>query len=293
MTASRTAILPAATTLGPVRLRVSDLDRSLAYYRDVLGFRVGDTSGGRAALVADDGTEPLVVLEALPGARPAPRRGQLGLYHFAILLPNRADLGRFVVHLSRLGVRAGASDHLVSEALYLTDPDGLGIEVYADRPRGQWQWSEGDLTMATNPLDLDSLVAAADGTEWRGLPAGTRIGHLHLHVGSLAEGEAFYSGALGLEPTARGYPGALFLSAGGYHHHLGINTWAGPAAAPAGHDDAQLVEWNVLLPDTAAAAAAAERVRSAGYPVRQVDGGWILTDPWGTALRLTGASGNP
>jgi catechol 2,3-dioxygenase len=293
MTASRTAVLPAATTLGPVRLQVADLDRSLGYYRDVLGFRVGDTSGGRAVLLADDGTEPVVILEALPGARPSPRRGRLGLYHFAILLPNRASLGRFVVHLGRLGVRAGASDHLVSEALYLTDPDGLGIEVYADRPRGEWQWSEGELTIATNPLDLDSLVAAADGTEWRGLPAGTRIGHVHLHVGSLAEGEAFYSDALGLEPTARSYPGALFLSAGGYHHHLGINTWAGPTAAPAGPDDAQLLEWNVLLPDTADAAAAAERVRSAGFPVQQVEGGWVLTDPWGTSLRLTGPIGNP
>jgi catechol 2,3-dioxygenase len=146
--------------------------------------------------------------------------------------------------------------------------------------------------MATDPLDLDSLVAVAGDAEWRGMPTGTRIGHLHLHVGSLPEGEAFYGNALGLEPTARSYPGALFLSAGGYHHHLGINTWAGPSAAPAGPDDARLLEWNVFLPGAVDTVAVAERIRSAGYPARQVEGGWILTDPWGTDLRLTAVSGN-
>jgi catechol 2,3-dioxygenase len=293
MTASRTAILPAMTTLGPVRLQVADLDRSVGYYRDVLGLRVGESAGGRATLLAEHDALPLLVLEARPGAAPMPRRARLGLYHFAILLPDRAALGRFVSHLDRSGVRAGASDHLVSEALYLTDPDGLGIEVYADRPRAAWQWREGELVMATNPLNLDSLVAVAGGTEWSGMPAGTRVGHVHLHVGSLPEGEAFYGGALGLEATARSYPGALFLSAGGYHHHLGINTWAGPMAVAPSPGDARLLEWNVILPDEADVATAAGRVRAMGYPVRQVEGGWLLTDPWGTELRLTSATGNP
>jgi catechol 2,3-dioxygenase len=292
MTATRTAALPDATTLGPVRLQVAELERSLGYYRDVLGFRVGEAAGRRATLAAGGDEAPLVILEAHPGAAPLARRGRLGLYHFAILLPDRADLGRIVSHLGRGGVRIGASDHLVSEALYLTDPDGLGIEVYADRPRGEWQWREGDLIMATNPLDLDSLVAAAGAREWGGMPAGTRVGHVHLHVGSLAEGEAFYGGALGLAPTARSYPGALFLSAGGYHHHLGINTWAGPTAVAPGPDDARLLEWSVVVPSAADATAVVGRVGAAGYPAREVEGGWILTDPWGTELRLTAATGN-
>jgi catechol 2,3-dioxygenase len=219
-----------------------------------------------------------------------PKRGRLGLYHYAILLPDRAALGRFVSHLSRAGFRAGASDHLVSEALYLSDPDGLGIEVYADRPRSQWEWREGELVMATNPLDLHSLMEAGGDGIWSGMPAGTRVGHVHLHVGALAEGDAFYQHALGLTPTARSYPGALFLSAGGYHHHLGINTWAGPTAAAAGPDDARLLEWTVVVPHAADAAAAADRTRAAGYPVIPAEGGWTLTDPWGTAVRLTAAA---
>jgi catechol 2,3-dioxygenase len=292
MTATRTAALPAATTLGPVRLQVADLERSLGYYREVLGFRVSEAAGGRATLAAGRDQVPVVILEAQAGAAPLPRRGRLGLYHFAILLPDRAALGRFVSHLRRAGVRIGASDHLVSEALYLTDPDGLGIEVYADRPRGEWQWRDGELKMATNPLDLDSLVAAASDREWSGMPPGTRVGHVHLHVGSLPEGEAFYGGALGLAPTARSYPGALFLSAGGYHHHLGINTWAGPNAVAPAPDDARLLEWSVVVPSPADATAAVGRVRAAGYPAREVEGGWMFTDPWGTELRLTATTGS-
>jgi catechol 2,3-dioxygenase len=287
MSALPMALLPAGTTLGPVRLQVADLDRSVAYYRGILGFRVGETSASVATLTAHQDETPLVLLEAYPGAAPAPRRGRLGLYHFAILLPDRAALGRFVSHLGGSAIRVGASDHLVSEALYLTDPDGLGIEVYADRPRSQWQWRDGELVMATDPLDLDAVLAAAGGERWEGMPPGTRVGHVHLHVGALPEGEAFYRSALGLEPTARNYPGALFLSAGGYHHHLGINTWAGPAAVSAGPNDARLLEWNIILPTPEDANATASRVRSAGYPVTPVDSGWMLSDPWGTALRLT------
>jgi catechol 2,3-dioxygenase len=204
MSALPMALLPAETTLGPVRLQVADLDRSIAYYRGILGFRVGETSASVATLTAHQDETPLVLLEAYPGAAPAPRRGRLGLYHFAILLPDRAALGRFVSHLGGSAIRVGASDHLVSEALYLTDPDGLGIEVYADRPRSQWQWRDGELVMATDPLDLDAVVAAAGGERWEGMPPGTRVGHVHLHVGALPEGEAFYRSALGLEPTAWG-----------------------------------------------------------------------------------------
>jgi catechol 2,3-dioxygenase len=279
--------LPDDLGLGPVRLQVADLVRSLAYYRDVLGFRVLERTRETAALAAHGDEAVLIRLVERSGVSPAPRRGRLGLYHFAILLPDRAALGRFVAHLAATGVRAGASDHRVSEALYLTDPDGLGIEVYADRPREKWEWRAGELVMGTDPLDLDRLVAAAAGEPWAGMPAGTRIGHLHLHVGAIGPAEEFYGRALGLATTVRGYPGALFLSAGGYHHHLGVNTWAGGDAVPASPEEARLLEWTMVIPGTGAVESVARRVGEAGYPAVPADGDWMLTDPWGTRLRLT------
>lgn len=271
--------------LGPVHLRVADLARSVAYYRDVLGLRVLDRPGPQTVLGAHDADAPLVRLDEHPGARPVPRRGRLGLYHFALLLPDRAALGRFAVHLADAGVRAGAADHLVSEALYLQDPDGLGIEVYADRPRATWQTRAGELVMTTEPLDRAGLARAAAGQPWTGMPAGTVMGHLHLHVGDLGRAAAFYHGALGLDVMVRRYPGALFLAAGGYHHHLGLNTWAGPAAVPPADDDAQLLSWTIHVPRPDAVARA---LRDAGYPVTSTDTALHAADPWGTTLRIAG-----
>lgn len=288
--ATRSDILPDATTLGPVHLQVAELDRSLRYYEDVLGFRVRERGGSGAVLAAHGDDTPLVRLQEYPGAASVPRRGRLGLYHYAILLPDRLALGRLAGHLARIGARPGASDHIVSEALYLTDPDGLGIEVYADRPRAGWEWRDGELVMATDSLDLADLVAAAAGERWTGMPPGTRVGHVHLHVGALRQAAAFYQDALGFEPTVRGYPGALFLSAGGYHHHLGLNTWTGPGAAPAGPADARLLEWTVVLPRADQAEAVARRVESAGFPVAPTADGWLLTDPWGTSVRVVSAA---
>jgi len=250
--------------------------------------RVADRGDAAATMAAADGT-PLVELRERPGARPAASRGQLGLFHVAYLLPDRPALGRFVRHLADLGVPAGAGDHLVSEALYLADPDGLGIEVYADRPRETWRRAGPELVMTTDPVDMPGLAAAADGP-WTGMPAGTRVGHVHLHVGDLAAAGAFYGDALGLHRTVWSYPGALFLAAGGYHHHLGTNTWAGPRARPPADDDARLVWWTVELPDEGALAAAARRLAAAGHPgrVEEHDDGpaHVVRDPWGTALRL-------
>jgi catechol 2,3-dioxygenase len=280
--------LPDDVALGPVRLQVADLSRSLAYYREVVGLLLLEQTTGAALLGTHADRRPMVELRERPGAVPVPRRGRLGLYHFAILLPDRAALGRFVGHLAGRQVRAGASDHLVSEALYLTDFDGLGIEVYADRPRTEWRWEDGELRMSTEPLDLDALMAAGAGEPWTGMPAGTKMGHLHLHVGEIDRAGEFYADALGFAPTVRSYPGALFLSAGGYHHHLGLNTWAGPLAAEPTEGDARLLEWTIVAPGPAAAAAA-QRVADAGYPAVESDGGWLLTDPWGTSLRLRAA----
>ena len=284
--------LPPATRIGIVRLQVSDLSRSLAYYERVLGLRGLDRSGSTATLGTVGGT-PLLELRERPGARPVPRRGRLGLFHFAILLPDRASLGRLLTHLSEIGAAAGMSDHLVSEALYLTDPDGLGIEVYADRARDQWRYIGSEIEMATNPLDVNDLLAAGGGTRWSGMPNGTTMGHVHLHVGDLDRAAQFYHEALGFDKVVWSYPGALFLSAGGYHHHLGTNTWA--AGAPSAADDeARLIEWELILPDAASVAAAAASVEAAGGTTDRSDDGTVLArDPWGTAVRLRAGAVSP
>ena len=282
--------LPDATRLGRVRLQVADLDRSLSFYERVLGFSVGSRVGDTAILVADGDETPLIELRERTGARAVPRRGRLGLFHFAILLPDRASLGRFVRHLAEVGAKAGMSDHYVSEAIYLSDPDGLGIEVYADRPRSAWRHRDGQLEMATVPLDVRDLVAAAGDEPWRGMPAGTTIGHVHLHVGDLDRASAFYHDAMGFDKVVWNYAGALFLSAGGYHHHLGTNTWAA-GAAPASDEDARLLEWEVLLPDEQSVAGAARSMELAGHAVERAEGDAIVRDPWGTAVRLRGPRG--
>ena len=224
--------VPDDAHIGAVSLTVRDLERSIAFYRDVLGFRVGKDDATAAALSAD-GVETLIELHERRDAVLRPRRST-GLFHFAILVPNRAALGRSLRHLTEQDwPLTGVADHLVSEALYLTDPDGLGIEIYRDRPRQDWRRVNGQIAMATDPLDLQS-VANEPGAErlWTGLEAGTVIGHVHLHVASLVEAERLYCGSVGFEPMVRTYPGALFVAAGGYHHHLGLNTWMGEGAPP-------------------------------------------------------------
>ena len=280
--------LPDATRLGRVRLQVAELVRSLAYYERVLGLRVLSRAAGSAGLGTADGTV-LVELHERPGATPVPHNGRLGLYHFAILLPDRPALGSFVAHLAATGMRAGMSDHLVSEAVYLTDPDGLGIEVYADRPRSEWARDGRQLRMATEPLDVADVVAAAAGRQWTGMPDGTRLGHVHLFVANLDAGERFYHAGLGFDKVVWSYPGALFLSAGGYHHHLGTNTWA-RHASPATEHDARLLDWEVVLPAATDVSAAAASLAAQGAAVDWEGTGAAVRDPWGTKVRLVAAA---
>jgi len=277
--------LPGALRLGTIRLQVADLARSLEWYRRVLGVDVQHSQGGIARLGASGDSGTLIELRERAGAQPVPRRGRLGLYHFAILLPDRGSLGRFVRHLAELGERAGMSDHLVSEAVYLTDPDGLGIEVYADRPRAAWRHDQRQLVMATEPLNVDDLLRAAGPEPWSGLPPGTVIGHVHLFVDDLRRAAAFYHAGLGLDQVVWSYPGALFMSAGGYHHHLGTNTWA-TRAVPAGETDARLLEWEILLPSKQDVQAALASVAATGAKVTGGAGDGLATDPWGTAVRV-------
>jgi catechol 2,3-dioxygenase len=271
------------THVGTVRLQVRDLDIAADYYTRVLGFEARDRAENMLTLGAG-GDHPLVVLQAKSGVHRVPRQGVYGLYHFAVLLPERAALGRFAAHLARLGIRAGMADHLVSESLYLTDPDGLGIEVYADRPRSMWGRNGEEFAMSTEPLNIANLIAAGGDSAWTGAPSGTTIGHMHLHVGNLAEAERFYHVALGFDKTVWSYPGALFLSASGYHHHLGTNTWSpGPSATD---EQARLLDWELVVPTIEDASGAARSLRETGYEAQAIPGGWIAVDPWGTQLRI-------
>ena len=278
--------LPAATHLGHVSLQVADLARSVEFYTHVLGLRVIASSGATAMLGVEDGHTTLAHLHERPGATPCPHHGRLGLYHFAILLPDRPALGRLVSHLAAIGAGIGASDHLVSEALYLQDPDGLGIEVYADRPRSQWRSVNRQLRMASEPLDFADVQRAAEGRPWTGMPAGTMMGHVHLHVASLDRAAAFFHGALGLDKMVWDYPSALFLAAGGYHHHLGVNTWAGAHAPRPTDDDARLLEWRIVVPTASDVQQAAASLASAGNAVVADGPDCLVADPWGTRIRL-------
>jgi catechol 2,3-dioxygenase len=285
--------LPDATHLGLVRLQVADLARSLAFYEGVLGLRAVERTKSGATLAAHGNDRALIELQARPGARPAPRRGSLGLYHVAILLPERAALGRFVRHLGEIGAQAGAGDHLVSEAFYLQDPDNLGIEVYYDRPRDSWKRVGRELMMATDPVDVAGLLDAAGDTSWSGAPAGTVIGHVHLHVGDIPGATSFYSEGIGFDRTVWNYPGALFLGAGGYHHNLGTNTWAGHDAVPPAEQDARLIEWTIEVPDADAVAAVGESLARGGHatewqPAVGAAGQQELVarDPWNTQVRV-------
>jgi catechol 2,3-dioxygenase len=275
--------LPDGTHVGIVRLQVSDLHESIAYYQRVLGLRVYSATTANATLGPYGAHYPLVSLQTKDGVAPA-RRGAFGLYHFAILLPERSALGQFAKHLLALGVRVGMADHLVSESLYLWDPDGLGIEVYADRPRSAWREQNRELLMTTEPLDLENVIAASGEKQWEGMPTGATMGHLHLSVGNLDEAAAFYHAALGLDKMVWNYPGALFLAAGGYHHHLGTNVWsAGPRAT---ENEARLVEWELVVPSGDDVSAAARSMQAAGYVAEDTVDGCSVIDPWGIRLRI-------
>jgi len=274
-----------ATTMGTVELTVADLERSLDYYRSNIGLEVMDQGAGRASL--GTGGDELLVLVEEPGARPAD--GYTGLFHFALLVPTRVDLARWLAHAARDRVQlAGLSDHAVSEAIYLRDPDHHGIEIYADRPRAQWEGKVGEL-MTTFPLDTGSLLGELDdpATErFDGLPAGTVMGHVHLRVASIPETVAFYRDVLGFGLVAQLGNQAAFLSAGGYHHHLGANTWesAGAPAAPDGF--AALRHATIVLPDDHERARVLTRVEDRALPVREHHGEPVVSDPSGNPLVL-------
>ncbi len=282
---SFTAIDP-ATKVGFVSLSVADLARSVAYYTQAFGFVQLDQTDNSVVLGVP-GT-PLLQLTEQVGARPWPTERVTGLYHFAVLVPTRADLGRWLQHWLSLGNRLpGQGDHLFSEALYLRDPDGHGIEIYRDRPRNEWPWLNGQLQGASDPVDIRGLLADGEsaGTAWTGLPAGTYMGHIHLQVGDIAQTEAFYCDILGFEVMTR-MPTALFISAGRYHHHIGFNIWHSRGAAPADANTAKLRFFTIDLPNEEARAAVVARLDAAGIAHTETAGVVVVRDPWQNTLLL-------
>ena len=281
-------MIPPDTSIGKVRLRVADLEGLTAFYERVVGLDAVERDGGLARL-GPDGGEPLIELLSAPGADPAPSFST-GLFHLAILVPDRVELARSLQRLAGAGWRlTGASDHLVSEALYLRDPEGNGIEIYRDRPRKEWRHNGDELAMATLPLDLESVLGELDGVEQaaEGMPAGTTMGHVHLQASELPPDEGFYNGALGLDVMVRSYPGALFLAAGGYHHHLGLNTWQSQGAPAPPEGALGLDHFELVLPSVAERDSAAERLAQAGADPERTDAGILATDLSGNRVLLT------
>lgn len=283
--------LPDGTTLGPVRLRVGDLDRMTAFYTRAIGLRELGRSGPEVLMGTGDGTV-LVELEGDPAAPARPGRST-GLFHQAILLPGRADLGVALRRVLDAGWGfSGASDHLVSEALYLDDPEGNGIELYRDRPREEWRRDDaGELEMATLPMDVEGVIgAASQGAPDEGMPEGTVMGHVHLQVADVPAAERHYADGLGWDVTVRGYPGALFVSAGGYHHHLGLNTWGtrGAPAPPAGARG--LVRYRVVVPTPDDLRALGDALDAAGIAAEPRDGGLEVADPSGNRALVAAAA---
>jgi len=278
--------ISALTTVGPVHLTVSELERSLAFYRQALGLDVlGGDENGRASLGAA-GRELVVVVEE-PGALPS--HGHTGLFHFALLLPERVELARWLAHAGRERIPlAGLSDHYVSEAIYLSDPDGHGIEIYADRPREVWA-DEVAARMTTLPLDVASLLGELEDPAtdpFDGLPAGTRMGHVHLKVASIPEAVAFYRDVLGFSLMAQLGAQAAFLAAGGYHHHVGANTWESAGAPPPPSGSAALRHATIVLPDEAERDRAVERLVESGHPPTLDGPDPRVADPSGNVLVL-------
>ena len=284
-------------TLGPLRLTVAGLDGVASFYERAIGLRaLGDAEDGVVRLGADEaGARPLVELVGDAGAPPRARRS-CGLFHLALLVPDRRALARALLRVvAGGGALTGASDHLVSEALYLNDPEGNGIELYRDRPRAEWRHdADGQVAMATLPLDLDDLLAELPAAEREpaaaagsAMPPGTTLGHVHLQVSDLAAAEAFYAGTLGFDVTVRGYPGALFVSAGGYHHHLGLNTWASAGGPPADPAARGLRDFAIRFADAAERDRVTNRVAEAGHTLREERDAAVAIDPFGIAVRLT------
>lgn len=252
-----------------VQIKVSNLKRSIEFYKTIIGFEVLEQTNATAILTFNGATS-ILSLEEVPNAVPL-QNGQTGLYHFAILLPTRKDLGNFIQHIIKHNIRIGAGDHHVSEAIYLNDPDGNGIEVYSDRPENEWIWY-GDATvqMVTEQLNVQSILAESTNM-WNGLPEGTVMGHIHLSVANLHDSEKFYTEGLGFDIVARYGVQALFISTGKYHHHIGLNTWNSAGGGPAPENSVGLKSFTLVLNNLEHAEQMKENLTKLGAKIEQFD----------------------
>jgi len=266
-----------------VEIKVSDLQRSLTYYQEIIGFKILQQESNRATLTADGKTALLTIVQLQSVDQKT--RTTSGLYHFALLLPTRRDLANIITHFRQSGVYFGASDHDVSEALYLHDPDENGIEIYIDRPASDWTWHADQVYMVTEPLNIPSILEEANGV-WDGLPANTVMGHIHLSVSSLAAAEEFYTKGLGFDIVTRYGKQALFISTGRYHHHIGLNTWYSEGAPKLGENQIGLKTYTLRLDNEVQANTIKENLRQLGAPVLTIDDGFQTEDPAGNVILL-------
>jgi catechol 2,3-dioxygenase len=273
--------------LGEVKLKVSDLARSITFYQEVVGLKVLAQDNVTAEFSVD-GKNVLLKLEEIQQAEVMPRRSAAGLYHFAILVPNREALGLALRNLIQSGIHIGQADHIVSEALYIADPDNNGIEIYADRPRETWKRdANGDYIMASDPIDWDGLLIVAGDKAWTGLPSDTVMGHVHFHVKNLQKAKEFYCDILGFDIAVNASRmGALFISAGGYHHHIGLNIWAGENVSAPPSNATGLVYATIVFPNHSALESTLEQIQKAGIPIEDHNGAWFVKDPSGIQIRL-------
>lgn len=270
------------TFVGQVSINVTNLESAITFYQNIIGFKVLEQTERKVVLTAD-GKTGLLTLEQ-PVDVIAKEGRTSGLYHFALLLPTRADLSIFLRNLLQTGYKFGASDHIVSEALYITDPDGNGIEIYRDRPSSEWTWSNGEVSMASDPLNGESLLAESD-SEWRGLPADTIMGHIHLHVSDLQKAEEFYMKGLGFTIVSH-YPQAIFIATGGYHHHIALNTWQGVGAPTPKKNSVGLNWYTLVFPSEEARGKVIEQLREIGASVQVENDLFVTVDPSGNKIQL-------
>ena len=270
------------TFVGQVSINVTNLESAITFYQNIIGFQVLEQTERKAVLTAD-GKTGLLTLEQ-PVDVIAKEGRTSGLYHFALLLPTRADLSIFLRNLLQTGYKFGASDHIVSEALYITDPDGNGIEIYRDRPSSEWTWSNGEVSMVSDPLNGESLLAESD-SEWKGLPADTIMGHIHLHVSDIQKAEEFYMKGLGFTIVSH-YPQAIFIATGGYHHHIALNTWQGVGAPTPKKNSVGLNWYTLVFPSEEARGKVIEQLREIGASVQVENDLFVTEDPSGNKIHL-------
>lgn len=272
------------TYVGHVRIKVQDLSRSLLFYQGILGFQILERTV-KGAKLTTDGKNSVLSLEQ-PENVVLKKERTTGLYHFALLLPKRSDLADIVLHFMKNGVRFGSADHWVSEALYLSDPDGNGIEITTDRDPAEWNWRNGEVASGVDPLNFQDLLTERNQQPWQGLPTQTVIGHIHLHVSEMRKTEEFYSDGLGFEVVGRYSDQAFFISTGKYHHHIAFNTWAGVGAPIPASNSVGLESFTLILEDEEARKKILAQLNRIGAPVAVKNGSFVTSDPSGNRIYL-------